>query len=284
VVKESRVILEGLIFPECPRWHDGRIWFSDMLDDKVIAVDPRGKAETVATVPGFPGPGGLGFLPDGHLLIVSMTEQRLLRLDNGNLTEFADLSKIACGPLNDLVVDYQGRSYVGDWGFTVFPKKGEPTNPHMILVTPDGKARIVSDQVRFPNGAIVTPDNKTLIVADTNARNLAAFDITADGSLKNYRIWAELGKDCLPDGICLDAEGAVWVTFSGNDILRVKKGGEVTDRITLSKRPYACVLGGPERKSLYLTTGDPGMYADLKDKRSGRLEVVEVDVPGAGIP
>ncbi len=283
MVKQSKIILEGLIFPECPRWYDGRVWFSDMLDLKVIAVDPKGKAETIVKVPGQPG--GLGFLPNGKLLVVSMTEQRLLRLDADGLKLVADLSKLAVGNCNDLVVDYQGRSYVGDWGFTVFPKKGEITKAHVILVTPDGKARVVSNEMRFPNGAIVTPDNKTLIVADSTAFNLTAFDIQKDGSLTNYRVWADLGKGVIPDGICLDAENAVWVTDSAsNDVIRVREGGEVAERITLEKRSYACVLGGPDRKSLYLTTADAGMFADLKNKRSGRIEVVQVDVPGAGIP
>jgi sugar lactone lactonase YvrE len=283
MARKLEVILDGLIFPECPRWQDGKVWFSDMLDLKVIAVDPKGKAETVAKVPGQPG--GLGFLPDGRLLIVSMADQRLLRLDPEGLKVVADLSKLAVGNCNDMVVDYQGRAYIGDWGFIKFPQKGEVTVAHLMVVTPEGKARVVSNQVCFPNGSIVTPDNKTLIVADSTAYNLAAFDIGNGGSLTNYRVWADLGKGVIPDGICLDAEGAVWVTnSSGNDVRRVKKGGEIAEMITLSNRAYACVLGGPARKDLYITTADPGMFADLKNKRSGRIDVVHVDVPGAGLP
>jgi sugar lactone lactonase YvrE len=285
VVKEPKVILEGLVFSECPRWHDGRVWFSDMGDNKVIAVDAYGNAETVAEIPGQPGPGGLGFLPDGRLLVVSMTEQRLLRLDDDGLKEIANLSRIATGNLNDLVVDYQGRAYIGDAGYVQAPKKGEVTKAHLIMVTPDGEARIVSNEVYFPNGAVVTPDNKTLIVADSNAHNLKSFDIGDDGSLTNYCVWADLGKGIIPDGICLDAEGAIWVTNAGgNDVRRVRKGGEVAERITVSSSAYACVLGGPKRNQLYLTTADVGRFADLKVKRSGRIEVVQVDVPGVGIP
>jgi sugar lactone lactonase YvrE len=281
--KKTKVILDGLIFPECPRWYDGRVWFSDMLDLKVIAVDAGGKAEIAARVPGQPG--GLGFLPDGRLLVVSMTDQRLLRLDPDGLKEVADLSRMAVGNCNDMVVDSQGRAYIGDWGFVEFPKKGEVKMAHLILVSPDGKARVVADQVLFPNGAVITPDHKTLIVAESFASRLAAFDIEDDGSLGNYRVWANLGKGVIPDGICLDAEGAIWVTDSaGSDVIRVKRGGEVVGRITVSLRAYACILGGPEREDLYLTTAAPGLFADLKSKRSGRLEVIQVDVPGAGLP
>jgi sugar lactone lactonase YvrE len=285
VVNKPEVILEGLVFSECPRWHDGRVWFSDMGDNKVIAVDAYGNAETITEIPGQPGPGGLGFLPDGRLLIVSMTEQRLLRLDAGGLKEVANLSRIATGNLNDLVVDYQGRAYVGDAGYVQVPKKGETTKAHLIMVTPDGKARIVTNEFRFPNGAIVTPDNKTLIAADSDAHNLKSFDIRDDGSLTNYCVWADLGKGVIPDGICLDAEGAVWVTNAGKgDVIRVRKGGKVAETITVSSAAYACVLGGPKRNQLYLTTADAGRFAELRLKRSARIEVVQVDVPGAGIP
>jgi sugar lactone lactonase YvrE len=283
VVDEIRVILDGLIFPECPRWHDGRLWFSDMLDLKVIAVDADGNAETVAQVPGQPG--GLGWLPDGRLLVVSMADQRLLRLDADGLKTAADLSQLATGNCNDMVVDRRGRAYIGDWGFVGSLAKGQTEAAHLIMVTPRGKARIVANNVLFPNGAVITPEDKTLIVAESFASRLAAFDIEGDGSLSNYRVWADLGKGVIPDGICLDAEGAVWVTNSGgSDVIRVKGGGQVVDRITVSSRAYACILGGPERRSLYLTTAAPGMFADLKSKRSGRIEVVEVDVPGDGLP
>jgi sugar lactone lactonase YvrE len=283
VKNETKVILDGLIFPECPRWHDGKLYFSDMLDLKVIAVDPGGRAEVVAKVPGQPG--GLGWLPDGRLLVVSMTDQRLLRLDAGGLIEAADLSKMATGNCNDMVVDEKGRAYIGDWGFVGALPKGQMPPAHLMLVAPDGKARIVASNVLFPNGAVITPDNNTLIVAESFASRLAAFDIRDDGSLTNYAVWANLGKGVIPDGICLDAEGAVWVTNSGgNDVIRVKKGGEVVGRITISLRAYACILGGLDRKSLYLTTAAPGLFADLKDKRSGRIEVIQVDVPGAGLP
>jgi len=283
VVSETKAILGGLIFPECPRWHDGRLWFSDMLDRKVVAVDPDGNAETMAQVPGQPG--GLGWLPDGRLLVVSMTDQRLLRLDADGLKEAADLSKMAIGNCNDMVVDRQGTAYVGDWGFVGSLPRGQMPNAHLIMVMPGGRARIVANNVLFPNGAVITPDDKTLIVAESSAHRLAAFDIKSDGSLTNYSIWANLGKGVIPDGICLDAEGAIWVTNSGgNDVIRVRRGGEVAERITVSSRAYACILGGPERKSLYLTTAAPGMFADLKDKRSGRIEVIQADVPGDGLP
>jgi sugar lactone lactonase YvrE len=214
-----------------------------------------------------------------------MTDQRLLRLDADGLKVAADLSGLAVGNCNDMVVDERGRAYVGDWGFVKSPPKGQPVDAHLILILPDGNARIVADKVRFPNGSVITADNKTLVVAESYASRLAAFDIKEDGSLTNYRVWADLGKGVIPDGICLDAEEAIWVTNSGgNDVIRVNEGGKVADRITVSGRAYACALGGPGRNLLYLTTADPGMFADLKDKRSAKVEVIEVDVPGAGLP
>ncbi len=280
---ETKVIMDGLIFPECARWHDGRLWFSDMLDRKVIVIGPDGKPEVVVDVPGQPG--GLGWLPDGRLLIVSMFDQRLLRLEAGGLQVVADLSKVARGNCNDMVVDLKGRAYIGDWGFVGARPKDHVTTGDVMLVTPEGNARVVSDQLQFPNGAVITADNRTLIVADSYGYNLSAFDIRSDGTLANYRVWADMGKSVIPDGICLDAEGAVWVTNSaGNDVIRVKEGGKVVGRVTVASRAYACILGGPKRDLLYLTTAAPGMFADLKDKRSGRIEVVPVAVPGAGLP
>lgn len=283
MANETKVILDGLIFPECPRWHSGRLWFSDMLDHKVIAVGPHGDAEIMAEVPGQPG--GMGWLPDGRLLVVSMTDKRLLRLDADGLKEAADLSHLATGNCNDMVVDGQGRAYIGDWGFVTSPPKGETAPADLIMVTPDGKARIVANKLLFPNGAVISPDNRKLIVAESFGSRLGSFDIEDDGALTNYSIWAELEKGVVPDGICLDAEGAIWVANSGgNDVIRVKKGGEVVGRLTVSSRAYACILGGPDRRSLYLTTAAPGLFADLESKRSGRIEVVQVDVPGDGFP
>ncbi len=283
MANQIRVVLDGLIFPECPRWHDGRLWFSDMLDHKVIAVDPDGNAETMAEVPGQPG--GLGWLPDGRLLVVSMTDQRLLRLDIDGLKEAASLSQLAVGNCNDMVVDRHGRAYVGDWGFIGAMPRGQMPAAHLIMVGPDGRSRIVASEVLFPNGAVITPDDKTLVVAESFASRLGAFDVEDDGSLTNYGIWADLGKGVIPDGICLDSEGAIWVTNSaGNDVIRVRRGGEVVGRLTVTSRAYACMLGGADRRSLYLTTAAPGLFADLKDKRSGRIEVIQVDVPGDGLP
>jgi sugar lactone lactonase YvrE len=280
---DTKVILEGLIFPECPRWHEGRLWFSDMLDERVIAVDPQGKAETITGVPGQPG--GLGWLPDGRLLAVSKEERKLFRLDPKGLVEVADLGPLAKGHLNDMVVDRRGRAYIGDYGFDEFPGRGVPIHADLILVEPDGAARRVAEDVKFPNGAVITQGGRTLIVAESFALRIAVFDIKEDGSLANYRVWAELGEGFIPDGLCLDAEGAVWVANSmGNDVARVREGGEVTDRITVAKRAYACMLGGKDRRTLYLTTADAGFLADLAGKRSGRIEAVRVAVPGTGLP
>ena len=208
-----------------------------------------------------------------------------MRLDPDGLEVAADLSHLATGNCNDMVVDSQGRAYVGDWGFVGSLPRGQMPDAHLILAMPDGNARIVAGKVLFPNGAVITRDGKTLVVAESSAYRLAAYDIEADGSLTGYSVWADLGRGVVPDGICLDAEGAIWVTNSaGSDVIRVRRGGGVADRITVSSRAYACILGGPERKSLYLTTAAPGMFADLRSKRSGRIEVVPVNVPGDGLP
>ena len=276
---KTEILLEGLVFPEGPRWHAGRLWFSDMDAGRVMTVDLEGRAETVAYVPGRPS--GLGWLPDGRLLVVSMTDRRLLRLEPDGLVEAADLSKLASCHLNDMVVDVRGRAYVGNFGFEL--GAGEPFSPaEIILVTPDGNACIVADRMAFPNGSVITADGSTLIVAETFGACLTAFDIEMDGSLSGRRIWARLER-AVPDGICLDAEGAVWVASPlSAEVLRVFEGGRVTHRIRVSTQAYACMLGGPERRTLFvLTSGDRSPGTGMS---GGCIEMVECDVPGAGLP
>ncbi len=278
---ETNVLIDGLRFPEGPRWHEDRFWFSDMHDGKVIATSMGGVAETIVEVAAEPS--GLGWLPDGRLLVVSMRDKRLLRLDPDGLAEVADLSSYATSHCNDMVVDAKGRAYVGNFGFDLYADE-KPISADMVLVHPDGRVEIAARDLRFPNGTVITPDGKTLIVGESFGARLTAFDIAEDGTLSGRRVWAEL-EDYVPDGICLDEEGAIWVAspMGKGGVVRVREGGEVTGRIAVEHDAFACMLGGPDRKTLFLCTSASSDPAKT-DARLGRIEMVEVSVPGAGLP
>jgi sugar lactone lactonase YvrE len=276
------VLLDGLTFPEGPRWHGGRLWFSDFYTHRVLAVGRDGRAQTIADVPNRPS--GLGWRPDGTLLIVSMLDRSLLELTDGTLRVAADLSNLATGPCNDMVVDGAGRAYVGNFGYDRHANEA-PRTTSLIRVDPDGRAVAVADELMFPNGMVITPDGETLIVAETYAHRLTAFTIGAGGGLTGRRLLAGLDDACFPDGICLDAEGAVWIADArGHDVLRVFDGGRVERRIGVGERSvFACMLGGPDRRTLYLCTST-GSGPAMAHKTDGRIEFVPVDVPGAGRP
>ncbi|MBZ5605615.1 MAG: SMP-30/gluconolactonase/LRE family protein [Acidobacteriia bacterium] len=275
-------VLDGLAFPECPRWHDESLYFSDMHDGKVWRIAPSGKAENIYDVPEFPA--GLGWLPDGTLQIVSMKDRRVLRATASGLAQFADLSRIATGNTNDMVVDREGRAYVGNFGFDL-NAGAEPAPTVLIAVEPDGSARAVAEDMWFPNGMVITPDGKTLIVAETFAGRLTAFDIGAGGSLANRRVWAPV-EGIFSDGICLDADGGVWVASAdGHSTIRVVEGGKRTHEIEHAGRhSYACMLGGADRRDLYLCTAENHLPQKTVVARSGKIERVRVDVAGAGLP
>ena len=281
MTKQTTALLEGLTFPEGPRWHDGRLWFSDFYAHEVVAVDLDGRRETMAEVPGQPS--GLGWTPDGRLLVVSMTDRRLLRQDPGGLVEVADLSGLAGYHCNDMVVDGDGGAYVGNFGYN--SHDGDDFKlADLIRVEPDGTASVAAAGLAFPNGSVITPDGGTLIVGETRGHILSAWDRAADGGLSNRRVWADLDGG-YPDGICLDAEGAVWVSDPRKkETIRVLEGGEVTERISTGDYgSFACMLGGGDRRTLFICTclqSGPGT-AEL---RSGRIETVQVEVPGAGWP
>ncbi len=279
---ETRVLIDGLVFPESPRWHNGKLWFSDMHAHCVMNINLDAKLDRIVEVPGQPS--GLGWLPDGSLLIVSMTDRRLMRFNSDGLSEVADLNKLVSSHCNDMVVDRQGRAYIGDFGFDVVAQ--EPFAPgEIIMVTPDGNARIVADDLAFPNGMVITPDGQTLIVAETFASRLTAFDLQLDSSLTRRRVWANLDQAVMPDGICLDTEGAIWVASPGStEVLRVCEGGEVTHRVKTLAPTLACMLGGPDRTTLFVLTAEAFTADETRVKVSGRIETVHVDVPGAGIP
>jgi len=247
----------------------------------VQSVDATGNSKVHVEVPNSPS--GLGWLPDGRLLVVSMTDRRLLRLDPDGIVEVADLSELASCHCNDMVVDTQGRAYVGNFCFDLHVR-ATPTNAEIILVTPDGQARPVADEMQFPNGSIITPDGATLIVGETFGMKLTAFDIEADGSLSGRRTWAQPDK-IMPDGICLDAEGAIWVASPvSHAIFRIAEGGEIRERIPLETQSFACMLGGPEGRTLHICTAESSDPETCTTNRTGRIEIVEVDVPHAGLP
>ena len=276
------MLLGGLGFAEGPRWHDGRLWFSDMGAARVVAVDLDGRAEVVLEVPTRPS--GLGWLNDGRLLVVSMRDRRVLRLEpDGEVVVHADLADLASFDCNDMVVDGLGRAYVGNAGFDLSARPLEVRAAEVVLVTPDGEARVVDDEVVFPNGSVVTPDGSTLVVAETFGQCLTAFTIAEDGSLTDRRTFALL-RGTSPDGICLDAEGAVWVAdANGSACLRVREGGEVVDRVDTGRGCFACMLGGADRRTLFLMTAEGFEGAAIR-RRTAAIEVVEVEVPGAGYP
>ena len=282
MTRDRQILVDDLLFPEGPRWHDDAFWFSDQYDRKVYRVNANGQKETVAEVPGQPS--GLGWQPDGRLLIVSMKDHRLLRLEiDGSLTEIAEFASLATHQSNDMVVDALGRAYIGNFGFNLHGGE-KPKTTNLILVQPDGSVREVANEISFPNGTVITPDGSTLIIGQTFAAQLTAFNIEADGSLTNRRIWAGTAGG-VPDGICLDAEGAIWVASpTSAEVIRLREGGEVTERIPVETQAFACMLGGPEGKTLHVcTANDSDPEVCIRD-RSGRIETFEVDIAGAGLP
>jgi sugar lactone lactonase YvrE len=278
---DTKVLLDGLLFPEAPRWHDDKLWFSDMQGLHVMSVDLAGNSKKIVKVKGSPS--GLGWLPDGRMLVVSMIDRRLLRLDPIGLVEIADLRKLASFHCNDMVVDKLGCAYIGNFGFDL--AANAPVKPaEIVLVTPAGDMRAAAEELLFPNGTVITPDDQTLIVAETWGNCLTAFDIQADGSLKNRRTWAKL-ENIYPDGICLDAAGAIWVAAPHpGELLRVMEGGNVTHRLNVSTRPYACMLGGPDRRTLFVCTAGSHISNEVHAEPNGKIEIVEVEIPGAGLP
>jgi len=279
---DGRVLLEQLAFAEGPRWHEGRLWFSDMHDHKVIAVDEAGQREDLFEVPTRPS--GLGWLPDGRLLVVSMTDQKLLVQENGDqLIEYADLSDLAHFHCNDMVVDAQGRAYVGNFGFDLDANE-KPTTTNLLLVRAKGEVVVAADDLSFPNGTVITPDGRTLIVGESFGARLTAFDIAPDGSLSNRRVWAAM-SGAVPDGICLDDEGAIWVASPvSGEALRIVEGGEVTDRIALETQAYACMLGGADGRTLFVCTASASNPETCRAQRDGRIEAFRVASGRAGWP
>ena len=279
-------MLRGLAFPEGPRWHEGRLWFSDMHADEVVAMSPDGARATIATVEHQPS--GLGWLPDGRLLVVSMTDRRVLRQEiDGSLVTHADLMAVAPWHCNDMVVDDAGRAYVGNFGFDLHGPDPTPRTTNLVLVEPDGGTRVVADDLFFPNGMVITPDGSTLIVGESSGRRLTAFAVAGDGSLTDRRTWAAMTDGTTPDGICLDAGGAVWSACPWTGVVqRIAEGGDVLERIQLEagSQAYACMLGGVDGTTLYICAADDSNPERCRRARNGRIIAVAVDVAHAGTP
>lgn len=275
------ILAEGLSFPEGPRWHKGKFYFSDFYRYVVESVSEEGERQVVAEVPNQPS--GLGWLPDGRMLIVSMLDRRVLRQEpDGRLVEHADLNSIATWHCNDMIVDARGRAYVGNFGFDTHGGV-KPETAALARVDPDGSVTRAADGLEFPNGTIISPDGKTMVIGETRAMRLTAFDIDDDGNLNNRRIWADIDPH-FPDGICLDAEGAIWVADPrGNCVIRVREGGEITDKLDMGRGAFACMLGGQDGKTLHVCTAT-GSGPHAEARRDGRIETTRVAVPRAGLP
>lgn len=296
-MRTFKTLIDGLSFAECPRWHEGRLYFSDFYTRRVLAVALDGKAETIAAVPGQPS--GLGFLSDGRMLIVSMRDRRIMRRElDGSLVQHADLSTLAAWHLNDMLVAPDGRAWVGNFGFDLMAG-ARATTTNLICVEPDGSAEIAAAGLGFPNGMALTPDGRTLIVAETFMNRLSAFTVTA-GALGERRTWAAFGDlpasdevgellrqaDVAPDGICLDAEGAVWVADAKEGrLIRVAEGGQILDELrTEGMGAFACMLGGVDGRTLFACVAPTFNEAEASRNHRGAIWTMDVEVPRAGLP
>ena len=280
---EPRTLLSGLAIGESPRWHEGRLWFCNWGTQEIVAVDLDGNSEVVARVP-TTLPFSIDWLPDGRMVVVSGPEARLLRLEmDGTLVTHADLGDLA-GVFNEIVVDSHGNAYVNGGSFDFATGAGAQSGI-VVLVRQDGSVRQVAENIAFGNGMAITEDGSTLIVAESWAGRLSAFDIVADGGLSNRRVWADLG-DGAPDGICLDAEGAVWFADVPNKgCVRVREGSEVLQTIGLDRGGFACMLGGPEGRTLFMLAAEWSGMENMDDSaRTGRLFIAESPAPHAGRP
>ncbi len=290
-------LVDGLSFTECPRWRDGRLYFSDRYTRRILALSLDGSVETYARTEGLPA--GIGFLPDGRLLIASMVARKILRREHdGTIVEHADVSALAPGRLNDMLVDDEGRAWVGNFGFDLF--SGEPARSTVLIrVAPDGTPAIAARDLAFPNGTVLTADRKTLIIAETLANRLSAFTVS-DGGLGGRRIWAAFGDPpetndvgrilagaaVAPDGICLDAEGAVWVADVLNRrVIRVTEGGTIVQEMeTDGLCAFACMLGGDDGQTLFVCAAPTFDEAEAAAHHRSSILMTRVDVPHAGLP
>jgi sugar lactone lactonase YvrE len=290
--RATKVLASGIYFGEGPRWHEGRLWFSDFYAHAVKSVSLPGDVRTEFEIDDQPS--GLGWTPDGSLLVVSMTKRQVLRRrPDGKITVHADLGHIATFHCNDMVVDSAGGAYVGNFGFNLdeaIESRGvesvladHPT-AKLAYVAPDGQTRVAAEDMHFPNGPVITPDGRTLILGETLAACLTAFDIGPNGDLSNRRVWAAIGPR-VPDGICLDAEGAIWVANPiAPECVRIAEGGEVLEVIETGAPCFACMLGGDDGKTLFMLTASGSDHRQASASTTGAIVTAQVDSPRAGRP
>ncbi len=273
--------IDTLKFPEAPRWRGDLLWVSDMRAHRVITIDTEGSIKEIAHVPERPS--GLGFLPDGRLQVVSMSNKQLLRQDPDGLSVVADLSSYFSGNANDMVMDAAGNAYVGNTGYSAGMERRTTC---IVRVTPAGEVRVSADDLNYPNGCALSPDERTFYLAESDASRISTFTIQPDGSMTDRQVFAE-APGTAPDGICVDAEGAVWFgSYKTDEFMRVKKGGEVTHHIeTPGRWGLACTLGGDDGRTLFMCTAETTPeQLRAAGQSKGRIETVRVDVPGTGSP
>jgi sugar lactone lactonase YvrE len=283
VTRTIRTILDGLSFAEGPRWRGGALYMADMHGNRVLRVGNDGDYGIVAALDGPVS--GIGWLPDGRLLIVSMNDRRLMRQESdGRIVLHGDLNGVADWHANDMAVAADGTAYVGNFGFSLHPP-GDFRSTSLAMIRPDGTVTAAADELWFPNGIAISEDGRTLIVAESGAFRLTAFDIASDGTLSNRRVWAQLDGGQSPDGICLDAEGAAWVALPTQKVfIRVREGGEVVETIPAPLIALACVLGGPERRTLFMMSAAHTDPADCRADLTGTVTATQVEVGGVGFP
>ncbi len=276
------LLVDGLDFGEGPRWHDGRLWYSDFYQHRVYAVSPGGARETILDL-GSEQPSGLGWMPDGSLLVVAMTARRVLRMADGEVTIHADLSEIATWHCNDMVVAADGTAYVGNFGWDIEHDRGHPLAATLAVVRPDGSVQSGPGDLLFPNGSVITPDGSTLVIAETFGGRFSAFPLDADGCPGEGREWAPV-PGAAPDGCTLDSDGGIWFAdAAGSGVVRVLEGGTITDRLPTPQPAYACMLGGDDGRTLFILTA-PGAGADRAGTGEGCILTTTVEHAGAGLP
>ncbi|MGH2944731.1 MAG: SMP-30/gluconolactonase/LRE family protein [Solirubrobacteraceae bacterium] len=291
--RNIEVLMEGRSFLEGPRWHGGRLYVSDFFAHEVLSLEPGGPPEVVCEVPAQPS--GLGFDAEGRLLVVSMLDRRLLRLDDGELAAVGRLDALARFPANDLVVDARGRAYVGNFGWE-YGAEPEIRATDLIRIDPDGTTVVAAEDVIFPNGCVITPDGRTLLLSETFAGRVTAFDVAEDGSLSNRRVWADLAPSTswttvpqavesglpLPDGLALDEDHALWMGHAaGSGALRVAEGGEILEVVpTGDLAVYAVAVGGADRRTLFMCASPPLLQSDPSVDHRASLLATRVDVAG----
>lgn len=265
----TRILASGLTFTEGPRWRDGRLWFSDFYTETVYSVSLEGDLKEEVQVPGRPS--GLGWLPNGDLLVVSMLQRKVMRYNGRELTVHADLGEYTSAECNDMVVDRRGNAYVGNFGFDFTCE--EPKSTCLVYVRADGTTKKIADDMWFPNGAVLTPDGINLIIAESFSKQLTAFDIGADGALGNRRVWAALG-DYFPDGIARDKQGGIWVAAAmSNSVIRVEQGGAITHTLPLERDCFACALSDDE-EYLLLCTSHHAVAEECIENRTAGVECI----------